>query len=74
MEEYIIVLFDRLQNMIAERITASDQVAYAAIWDSLTTSMVLILQSMKYLSLESIASSSQRQGHLEAKLASVNAN
>lgn len=36
MEEYIIVLFDRMQNLIAERITTSDLVAYAAKWDSLT--------------------------------------
>lgn len=37
MEKYKIVLFDRLQNLVAERITTSDLVAYAAKWDSLTT-------------------------------------
>ena len=60
MEEYKTILFDRLQNLVDERITTSDPVAYATKWDSLTTSMVSVLQSLKYISSEYVVSSNQR--------------
>lgn len=74
MEEYIIVLFDRLLNLVTERITAYYPVAYIEKWDSLTTSAVSVLQCLNYLSLESVASSSHGKKHLEANLASIATN
>lgn len=57
-----------------ERTTTYDPVAYAAKWDSPTVFVVSVLQSLKYISSKSVASSSKRQDLLEATLTSVTAN
>ena len=70
MEEYKTVLFDRMQNLVAERITTSDPITYAAKCDSLTFGGFSSARSEVPL-VRTLASSSQRQEHLEAKMAYV---
>ena len=57
--------------MAAERITASGPIAYTKKWNSLITFVVSVLQDLKYISSEFIASSSHRREILEEKLAFV---
>ena len=57
--------------MIDERPFASDPVAYAARWDSLKTSIALVIQNLKEVTSESVASSCSRQDLLEKNMASV---
>lgn len=54
--------------MVAERLIASDPIAYAAKWDSLKTFIDIALYILKSFSSESIASSSQSKTHMEKKL------
>lgn len=71
MEEFKIVIFYRVQNLVAERLMASDPMTYAAKWDSLKTSVDTIMQNLKSFSYEFVASSSQKLDHLEEKLTYV---
>lgn len=64
----MIVIFDRVHNLVAERLILPDPIAYAAKWDTLITSVDTLLQNLKSLSSESVASSSQKHEHLEEKL------
>ncbi|CAI8612332.1 unnamed protein product [Vicia faba] len=63
-----------MSELVVTRLTTSDYVVYAPKWDSLTTFMVSILQNLKNISYEFVASSSQRQEQLEVKLAYVVGN
>lgn len=62
---------DTIHELVVERLTASDSVADVAKWESLTTSMDLVMQNMKSFTSEIIASTSQRQEQLEKKLVVV---
>lgn len=57
-----------MHNFVAQRITASDPVAYAVKWVSHTAYVVSVLQGVKYLSSESVAFSSHKQENLKANL------
>lgn len=37
MEEFRIVFYDKIHELVAERLIASDPIAYAGKWDSLRT-------------------------------------
>lgn len=71
MEEFKTVIFDRIQNLVAESLIIYDPIAYAAKWDSLRAYVDTIVQNMKSFSSESVASSSQKLDHLEEKLSFV---
>lgn len=63
-----------MQNLVDERTIASDPLAYAAKWDSLTTFVVSVFQNLKDVTSESVASSSKRQELMKGKLVAVVAN
>lgn len=65
------ILFDKIQSLIDERHFASDLVAYAARWDSLKTYVASVIQNLKKVTSESVASSYFRQDLFEENLASV---
>lgn len=71
MEEFKTIIFDKIQNLVVERLIAYDSIAYATKWDSLRTFVDTTLQNLKSFSFESVASSSQRKDLLEKKLSLV---
>lgn len=60
-----------MQSLIDERPFAFDLVEYATWWDSLKTSIALVIQKLKEVTSESVASSCSRQDLLQENLASV---
>lgn len=74
MEEFRTDIYDRILDLVAKRLTTSDSITYVAKWDTLRTFMDTIMQDLKNFSYEFVASSSQRQEQLEAKLDSFVAN
>lgn len=68
------IFLDKVKNLVDERTTASDPVAYVAKWDSLTTYVVSVFQDLKDVSSESVTSSNKRQKLLEVKIAFVTSN
>lgn len=64
-------IYDRIQDLFVERLRASNFIAYAAMWDTLKTYVDVGLQNLKTFTFEFVASSSQKQEHLEAKLTNV---
>lgn len=71
MEEFIIVLYDRIQELVVERLTAYDPVTYVAKWDTLRTSVDSVLQNLKSFTYEIVASTSHRQEQLEEEMTLV---
>lgn len=65
------ILLDKIQSLIDERPFASDTVAYSARWDSLQTLVASVIQNMKDVTSEFIASSCSRQDLMEKNMASV---
>lgn len=65
------IFCDRIQEVVAERLTTSDLVAYAAKWNTLRISVDSVLQNLKYFTFETVASTSQRYEQLEEKLVAV---
>lgn len=57
--------------MVVERLITSDPITYAAKWDTLRTFLDTGLQNLKSFSSEFVASSSQKNDHLEEKLTSI---
>lgn len=57
--------------MVVKRIIASDHIAYETKWDFLIAVMDIVMQDLKSLSSESVASSSLELDHLENKLTSI---
>lgn len=74
MEEFRTIIYDRIQDLVVERLTTSNYVAYAAKRDTLRTFEDTVLRSLNSFTSESIVSSSQRQEQLKAKHAFVGAN
>ena len=58
MEEFKNVIFDRVQNLVAERLITYDPITYAAKRDSLRTFVDTVMQNLKFFSSEFVASSS----------------
>lgn len=71
MEEFNTVIFDRVQNLVAKTLIASDLITHATKQDTFRTSTDIVLQNHKSFSYEFIASSSRKQDHLEETLAYV---
>lgn len=74
MEEFRIVIYDRIQDLVIQRLKTSDFIAYAAKWDTLRTLVDIALQNLKTFTSEYVASSSHKQEQLEAKMAYVASN
>lgn len=64
MEEFRIVIYDRIQDLVIERLITSDFIAHAAKWDTLRTLVDIDLQNVKTFTSEYVASSSQKQEQL----------
>lgn len=71
MEEIKFILLDKVQNLVDDRTSTSDPVAYTAKLDFLQTSVVFVIQNLKDATSKFVFSSSRRQELLEAKLASI---
>lgn len=71
MEEFKFIFYGRIHELFAERIVASDPVAYAAKWDSLRTYVDSLLHNLKSFTSETVASTNHRQEQLEKKLATL---
>lgn len=71
MEEYKTIFYDKIQELVTERLTTYGPVTYAAKWDSLRSYMDLVLQNLKSFTFETFASTSYRQEQLEEKLVIV---
>lgn len=57
MEEFMRVIFDKVQNLVPERLITYDLIAYATKWDTLRNFVDTVLKNMRYFSFESVASS-----------------
>lgn len=67
------ILLDKVHSLIDERPFASDPIAYSARWGSLYTSVAPVIQNLKEVTSESVASSCSRQDLMEENLAYVSA-